>query len=82
MKTKLNRSGKAFWTTLILALVLGSGCDQKEEFAARITIPDFYGPGLTGNFQSATVLEKKVGYIKFKSGDKVIEHSGRYTIQN
>ena len=33
-------------------------------------------------FSDVIIYEKRTGYIKFRTGDQIIEHSGRYSVEN
>lgn len=59
------------------------GCGQREERAKTVWLYDFRGAKQIP-FGDAIIYEKSPGYIKFKSPnfDSVIEHSGRYTVEN
>jgi hypothetical protein len=57
------------------------GCGQKEERAQSVWLYEYRGLPQRG-FSDVTIYERRTGYIKFRVGDQIIEHSGRYTIQN
>jgi hypothetical protein len=64
---------------LILSLLL-SGCGHQEQ-AGVVTLYEYQGQAMA-SFMDVTVYEKRTGYIKFKCGDVMIEHSGGYSIQS
>ena len=59
------------------------GCGQREEQAKAVWLYEWRGAPRR-QFENAIIYDKRPGYIKFKaaSEDLIIEHSGRYTVEN
>lgn len=70
-----------FVLLLVFSVCSLTSCGQSKEPAQVVWLYDYRGVPRAA-FQDVTVYEKRTGYIKFRVGDQVIEHSGRYTIQN
>ena len=84
----------ALWTVTkslaylaVLAILLLAGCGPREEKAKQLWLYEYRGLPFRC-FTYVVIYEKRTGYIKFKVGtslegqETVIEHSGRYTIEN
>jgi len=82
MRTIKNASVKVLiGLLLICGLCSLTSCGQREEQAQVVWLYDYQGMQRVP-FWNVTVYEKRTGYIKFRTGVKVIEHSGRYTVEN
>ena len=75
----------AYVAVLVISLLLG--CGPREEKARQVWLYEYRGVPFRC-FYDVVIYEKRTGYIKFKvrtslNGEEtMIEHSGRYTIEN
>jgi hypothetical protein len=72
----------AFATVIGFALLLNAAGSSGTSLKAKSVWVYPFGTGQNGNFQDVTILEKTPTAIKFRFGDRVIEHCGHYTVEN
>ena len=83
----IRRITKSLACVAVLVELLLIGCSPHEENAKQVWLYEYHGlPRMV--FYDVVIYEKRTGYIKFKTRNNsngketVIEHSGRYTIEN
>ena len=82
MKPVHKSAAVAFATVIGFALLLNaSGASDTNLKAKSVWVYPFEA-GPNGNFTDVTILEKTPAAIKFRFGERVIEHCGHYTVEN
>ncbi len=64
------------------ALLLNAAASSSTNLKAKAVWIYPFESAQSGNFQDVTILEKTSSGIKFRVGERVIEHCGHYTVEN
>ena len=64
------------------ALLLNAAGSSGTNLKAKSVWVYPFESGQNGSLQDVTILEKTPTAIKFRFGDRVIEHCGHYTVEN
>jgi len=82
MKPSHKSAAVAVAAVIGFALLLNAAGSSGTNLKAKSIWVYPFESGQSGSFQDVTILEKTSTGIKFRCGEKVIEHCGHYTVEN